>query len=127
MKKKESYTKSPNIKDQINNSKKFAEGLKKIIAGIENNKIRTKKSSSTKSDSSVGSDSSIGSDLINLSWMNNSKVYKDISQDITNRYNKDNDSFELLSLKSFIDNINDKYIKNKKDAMDEFKTVKKTC
>ena len=125
MKKKESYTKSRNIKDEINNSKKFAEGLKKIIAGIENNKIRTKKSSFTKSDSSVGSGSSIGSDFINLSWMNNSKVYKDINQDITNRYNKDNDSFELLSLKSFIDNINDKYIKNKKDAMDKFKTVKK--
>ena len=43
MKKKESYTKSPNIKDQINNSKKFAEGLKKIISCIEDNKIRTKK------------------------------------------------------------------------------------
>ena len=57
--------------------------------------------------------------------MNNSKVYKDISQDITKRYNKDNNSNELSSFKSFIDNINDKYIKNKKDTINEFNTVKK--
>ena len=57
--------------------------------------------------------------------MNNSKVYKDISQDITKRYNKDNNSNELSSFKSFIDNINDTYIKNKKDTINEFNTVKK--
>ena len=31
------YKNSPNIKDQINNSKKFAKGLEKIIVGIDDN------------------------------------------------------------------------------------------
>ena len=38
-KNQESYN-NPNIKDEINNSKKFAKGLEKVIAGIDNNKIR---------------------------------------------------------------------------------------
>ena len=34
------YKNSPNIEDQIINSRKFAEGLKKIIKLIDSNKIR---------------------------------------------------------------------------------------
>ena len=41
------------------------------------------------------------------------------------RYNKDKDSFELFTLRTFIGNINNKRVKNKKDAQEEFKTVKK--
>ena len=39
-KNKDSYKNSPNIIDQVNNNKKFAEGLKKIIDIIENDKLQ---------------------------------------------------------------------------------------
>ena len=52
------------------------------------------------------------------------ELYEEISQDVFARYNKDNDFDELLSLQSFLDNINNEYIKSKKDALSEFKTVK---
>ena len=106
------YKNSPNIKDQINNSKKFAKGLEKIIAGIDNNKIR------------IGKDFITEPGSIYLSWMYDPPLYEEISQDVFSRYNKDKDSLELLSIQSFLDNINDEYIKNKKDALSEFKTVK---
>ena len=41
------------------------------------------------------------------------------------KYRKDKDSFELLSIKTFLDNINSSITKNKKDARKEFNTVKK--
>ena len=81
---------SPNIEDQIINSKKFAEGLKKIIDAIDSNTIH------------------IGKDFIEPS---------------TNR--KDEYSNGLLSIKTFLDNINSGKTKNKKDARKEFRTVKK--
>ena len=106
------YKNSPNIKDQINNSKKFAKGLEKIIAGIDNNKIR------------IGKDFITEPGSIDLSWMYDPPLYEEISQDVFSRYNKDKDSLELLSIQSFLDHINYEYIKNKKDALSEFKTVK---
>ena len=65
--KNQEFYNNPNIKDQINNSKKFAKGLEKINVGIDNNKIR------------------IGRDLINepdstdLSWMYDPELYEEIS------------------------------------------------
>ena len=41
---------------------------------------------------------------IDLSWMYNSQLYDEISQDIFARYNKDNNSNELLSIRNFLDN-----------------------
>ena len=61
---------------------------------------------------------------IDLSWMYNLQLYDKISQDVFARYNKDKHSNELLSIKNFLDNITNEYIKNKKDALEEFKTVK---
>ena len=61
---------------------------------------------------------------INLSWMYNAQLYDEISQDVFARYNKDKNSNELLSFQSFLDNITNEYIKNKKDAWKKFKTVK---
>ena len=52
---------------------------------------------------------------INLSWMYNPQLY-------VARYNKDKHSSELLSIQTFLD-ITNEYIKNKKDALEEFKTV----
>ena len=41
---------------------------------------------------------------IDLSWMYNSQLYDEISQEIFARYNKDNNSNELLSIRNFLDN-----------------------
>ena len=56
--------------------------------------------------------------------MYNPQLYDKISEDAVARYNKDKHSNELLSIQTFLDNITSEYIKNKKDALEEFKTVK---
>ena len=61
---------------------------------------------------------------IDLSWMYNPQLYDKISQDVVARYNKDKHSNELESIQTFLDNITNEYIKNKKDALEEFKAVK---
>ena len=61
---------------------------------------------------------------IDLSWMYNPQLYDKISHDVVARYNKDKHSNELKSIQTFLDNINNEFIKNKKDALEEFKTVK---
>ena len=61
---------------------------------------------------------------IDLPWMYNPQLYDEIRQDVVARYNKDKHSNELLSIQNFLDNITNKYIKNNKDALEEFKTVK---
>ena len=61
---------------------------------------------------------------INLSYMYNLQLYDKISQDVVARYNKDKHSNELLSIQTFLDNITNEHIKNKKDALEQFKTVK---
>ena len=63
--------------------------------------------------------------FINLSWTNDLQLYKKIALEVFSRYNGDKDSFELFTLRTFIDNINNERVKNKKDAPEEFKTVKK--
>ena len=62
---------------------------------------------------------------IDLSWINDLHLYKKIASEIFSRYNGDKHSFELFTLRTFIDNINNERVKNKKDAREEFKTVKK--
>ena len=57
--------------------------------------------------------------------MNDLQLYKKIASDVLSRYNGDKDSFELFTLRTFIDNINNERVKNKKDVREEFKTVKK--
>ena len=106
------YKNSPNIKDQINNSKRFATGLEKNIVGNDNNIFR------------IGRDFIIEPGSIDLSWMYDPVLYEEISQEVFARYNKDKNSNELLSIQTFLDNIIEEYIKNNKDALKEFKTVK---
>ena len=62
---------------------------------------------------------------IDLSWMNNLQLYRQIVSEVFTRYNRDKDSLELFTLRTSIDNINNESVKNKKDAGEEFKTVKK--
>ena len=61
---------------------------------------------------------------INLSWMYNPQLYDDISQDVVSKYSKYKHSNELKSIQTFLDNITNEHIKNKQDALEEFKTVK---
>ena len=63
--------------------------------------------------------------FIDLSWMNDLQLYKKIASEVFSRYNGDKTSFELFTLQTFIDNINNERVKNKKDAREEFKNVKK--
>ena len=112
-KNKDIYKNIPNIEDQIINSKKFDEGLNKTIKLIDSNRIR------------IGKDFAEAS-TISIPWMNDWELYKQINEDFFARYRKGKDSFELLSIKTFLDNINNKKnIKNKKDARKKFKTIKK--
>ena len=62
--------------------------------------------------------------FIDLSWMNDLQLYKKIASEVFSRYNGYKNSFELFTLRTFIDNINNERIKNKKDAQEEFKIVK---
>ena len=55
-----------------------------------------------------------------LSWMNDLQLYKKIASEVFSRYNGDKNSFELFTLRTFIDNINNERVKNKKDAREEF-------
>ena len=56
--------------------------------------------------------------------MYNPQLYDEISHDVIDRYNKEKKSNELKSIQTFLDNATNKYIKNKKDALEEFKTIK---
>ena len=62
---------------------------------------------------------------IDLSWMNDLQLLRQIASEVFTRENRDKDSLELFTLRTFIDNINNERVKNKKDAREEFKTVKK--
>ena len=61
---------------------------------------------------------------IDLSWMYNPQLYDKIRQYVADRYNKDKKSNELKSSQTFLDSITNEYIKNKKNALEEFKTIK---
>ena len=57
--------------------------------------------------------------------MHDLQLYKKIASKVFSRYNGDKNSFELFTLRTFIDNIINEHVKNKKDAREEFKNVKK--
>ena len=52
--------------------------------------------------------------FIDLSWMNDLQLYKKIISEVFSRYNGDKNSFELFTLRTFIDNINMSVLKIKK-------------
>ena len=96
-------------KNQVDKDKKDAKILKRIINKIMLNKIIKKHTIKKVSDTS---------------WIDNTKLFNKISNDVTSRYNKSKDSFELLSIQNFLDNINNEHIKNKKNAREELKKLK---
>ena len=119
-KNKETLKKIPMYKNQVDKDKKDAKVLKllmkllmkifkRIINEISLNKI-IKKHNTKK--------------VIDISWIDNTALFNKISNDVTSRYNKNKESFELLSIQKFLDNINNEYIKDKKDALKNFKDLK---
>ena len=87
-KNKDLYKNRPNIDNQIINSKKYVEGLKKIIRLIDSNKIRIGKNL-------------IQASTIAIPWIDDWQLYKQINEDVFAKYRKDKDSFKLLSIKTF--------------------------
>ena len=100
-KNKKRFENIPNIKNRVNKNKNLAKMLKKILDEIITNKK-----------------------IIDITWVDNPKLFKKINNDVTNRYHKDKNSTELLSIQSFLDDINNEHIENKKDAYEKFKDLK---
>ena len=75
-------------------------------------------------DRNNGNDKIAEMDSIDLSWMNNLQLYRQIAPEVFARYDRDKDSFGLFTLRTFIDNINNERVK-KKDTREEYKIVKK--
>ena len=97
-------------KNQVDKDKKDAKVLKRIIDEILLNKIIQK---------------NITKKIIDISWIDDSKLFNQINNDVAKRYHKDRDSTELLSLQNFLDAINNEDITNKDDARKEFIKLKK--
>ena len=87
----------PDIKNRINKNKKLAKILKKFI---DKRKI------------------------IDITWIDDPELFNQINNDVINRYRKDKNSTELLSIQDFLDDINNEYIENKDDAQEKFKNLK---
>ena len=63
-----------------------------------------------------GNDEIAETGSIDLSWMNDFQLYRQIASEVFARYNRDKDSLKLFTLRTFIGNINNERVKNKKDA-----------
>ena len=62
--------------------------------------------------------------IIDITWVDDPNLFNQINNYFAKRYHKDRDSTELLSIQSFIDDINNEDITNKDDARKEFKNLK---
>ena len=94
------------------NSKKVSKTLDEVITAINEHKLRRAQDFIREP---VSTD---------LSWMYDPARYQEANDDAQARYRVDRDSFELLSIQSFLDDINNEHIKNRKDVREEFNTVK---
>ena len=108
-KNKETLERIPMYKNQVDKDKKDAKILKRIINEIILNEI-IKKHTIKK--------------VIDILWIDNTELFIKISNDVPSRYNENKDSFELLSIQNFLDNINNEHIKNKKDTCEKLKKLK---
>ena len=95
----------------MNKNEKFVKMLKKVLNEIITNKIYKKSSTKKK--------------IIDITWIDNPKLFNQINNDVTSRYRKNRDSTELLSIENFLDAINNEDITNKDDACKEFIKLKK--
>ena len=95
----------------MNKNEKLAKMLEKVLDEIITNKIYKKSSTKKK--------------IIDITWIDNPKLFNQINNDVTSRYRKNRDSSELLSIQNFLDAINNEDITNKDDAHKEFIKLKK--
>ena len=110
-KNKKMFENIPNIESKINKNEKFVKMLKKVLNEIITNKVYKKSSTKKK--------------IIDRLWIDDPRLFNKINNDVTNRYRKDKNSTELLSIQNFLDDINNEDIKDKKDARKEFIKFKK--
>ena len=61
---------------------------------------------------------------IDITWIDDPELFNQINNDVTNRYRKDKNSTELLSIQEFLDDINNEYTENKYDAHENLKNLK---
>ena len=94
----------------MNKNEKFAKMLKKVLNEIITNKIYKKSSTKKK--------------IIDITWVDDPKLFNQINNDVTNRYRKDKNSTELLSIQDLLDDINNEDITNNDDARKEIKNFK---
>ena len=87
----------PDIKNRINKNKKLVKMLKKFL---DKRKI------------------------IDITWIDDPELFNQINNDLTNRYRKDKNSTDLLSIQDILDDINNEYIENKDDTREKFKNLK---
>ena len=106
-KNKKMFENIPNIESKMNKNEKFVKMLKKVLNEIITKKIYKKSSTKKK--------------IIDISWIDGPRSFNKINNDVTNRYRKDKNSIELLSIQNFLDNINNEDIKDKKDARKKLK------
>ena len=95
----------------MNKNEKFVKMLKKVLNEVITNKIYKKSSTKKK--------------IIDISWIDDPRLFNKINNDVTNRYGKNKNSTELLSIQNFLDDINNEDIKDKKDARKEYIKLKK--
>ena len=93
----------------MNKNEKFAKMLKKVLNEIITNKIYKKSSTKKK--------------VIDITWVDDPKLFNQINNDVTSRYRKNKNSTELLSIQNFLDDINNEHIKNEKDAYKKLKDL----
>ena len=96
-KNKKAFENIPNIKNSVNKNKKLVKIFKKFL---DKRKI------------------------IDITWIDDPELFNQINNDVTNRYRKDKNSTELLSIQYLLDDINNEYIENKDDAHEKLKNLK---
>ena len=101
----------PNIESKMNKNEKFAKMLKKVLNEIITNKIYKKSSTKKK--------------IIDISWIDDPRLFNKINNDVTNRYRENRDSTELLSIQNFLDATNNEDITDKDNVHEEFIKLKK--
>ena len=97
MYKKKQFKNIPNTKNKRNKNEKLVKMLKKFL---------DKKK------------------FIDITWIDNPKLFNKINNDVTNRYHENRNSTELLSIQELLDDINNEHIKDKDDAHKEFIKLK---
>ena len=62
--------------------------------------------------------------IIDITWVDDPKLFNQINNDVASRCRRNKNSTELLSIQNFLNDTNNEDIKNKKDASKNFKDLK---